>query len=401
MTTTLCQWGMLVVLTKLLSAVEVGYYSLALAITSPIVVFTTLQLRSVQVTDTKNEFYFQDYLGVRLVTNFFAMAIVAGVLTFLAGRYAWTVYSVVLLVGLNKVVEATSDISYGLWQKKERLDKVALSMIYRNIGAVCLLAILVKFTGSLVLGAASIGIFWLFMVFFFDKRNVQQFEKFGARFDKAAIKKLVIMGLPLGIVVGIMSLNVFMSRYFIEGYCGSASLGYFSAMAYVVVGVSQVSLALGQSLQARLAQYYVSNRKAFVLLLCKASAVAVFLGICIVLFGVYFGKTFLSIIYTPEYAEHNDVFTWLMIGTGVLISGSMLGYGLTAARRFKSQVPIAALVCIISFFGSWLFVPRYGMMGAAIVMLLSTVIQWLAYLVVLLAALMLPLELSQRETDDE
>jgi hypothetical protein len=70
---------------------EVGYYSLAFAITSPVVVFTMFQLRGFQVTDTKNEFDFQDYLCIRLITIFFSMAIVAGVLIFLAGRYGMVV----------------------------------------------------------------------------------------------------------------------------------------------------------------------------------------------------------------------------------------------------------------------------------------------------------------------
>ena len=56
-----CQWGMLSALAKLGNASIVGEFTLGLAISSPIFVFTNLQLRSVQATDTQLECRFADY----------------------------------------------------------------------------------------------------------------------------------------------------------------------------------------------------------------------------------------------------------------------------------------------------------------------------------------------------
>jgi O-antigen/teichoic acid export membrane protein len=399
--TAICQWGIIVILAKFLSPAKVGCYSLALAITGPVVIFSMLQLRAVQVTDAKHLYTFRDYFGTRLATNVIAILVVIGVLVALSGRYSFEVYAVILLVVLNKTIESTSDIAYGLSQKHERLDRVAQSMILRNVGAVILLYLSIRMSGSLALGVASIGCFWLFVLLIFDKRNVEKKERFVPRVSISTMKSIGLLGLPLGVVMGIISLNANMTRYFVEAYLGSESLGYFAPMAYVIVGASQVTNALGQSLSARLARYYVSNRKAYALLLGKASSVAIVLAICIVLFAVYFGKTFLSIIYTPEYSKHHDVFMWLMVSTGVMVSGSMFGYGLTAARRFKSQVPIAVITCVTSFFGSWLFVPRYGMKGAAFAMIIAAAVQCLASLIVLLIAIRSPLEFSRQGDSDE
>jgi hypothetical protein len=52
---------MLMVLTKLLPAAEVGYYVLGLAITVPVILFSMLQLRAVQVTDARNLNKFEDF----------------------------------------------------------------------------------------------------------------------------------------------------------------------------------------------------------------------------------------------------------------------------------------------------------------------------------------------------
>lgn len=379
------------VIAKLLSPTEVGYYVLGLAITAPVVLFSMLRLRGVQVTDAQNLNKFEDFFGVRLITNCAAILVVFGILVSLTSRYDFSVYVIIFLIGINKIIESTSDIAYGLMQKHERLDKVAQSMIIRNVGALTFLAVAVKLTGHLVFGIASIGIWWLLVLFFFDKRNAEKFGPFVPRFHPKIMLSIVWLALPLGVGTGIMVLNSNMSRYFVEAYLGSESLGYFGAMAYVVVGASRATMALGQSASARLARYYISNRKAYVRLLQKMLAVALVLAVGAVLFGIYLGKPFLSLVYTPEYAERQDVFIWLMVGAGVTMIISMLGYAVFATRHFKMQLIGAIVVCCVSLLASWLLIPRYEMKGAAWAMLIASITQCLCLLVIIMLALKSPL----------
>jgi len=381
---------MLMVITKLLSVTEVGYYVLGLAITAPLVLFSMLQLRAVQVTDAQNLNKFEDFFGARLLTNCAAILVVFGILMSLSGRYSFSVYVIIFMIGINKVIESTSDITYGLMQKHERLDKVAQSMILRNIGALILFAVVIKLTGNLVFGVASVGIWWLLALLFFDKHNAEKFNPFVPRFHLKTILSIIWLGLPLGIATGIMSANSNMTRYFVEGYLGSESLGYFGAMAYVVAGASRATMALGQSASPRLARYYISNRKAYVKLLQKMLVVALVLGVGGVIFAIYFGQSFLSIVYKPEYAERGDVFVWLMVAAGGIMLASMLGFGMTAARRFKSQIPVFVITCSISVLGCWQLIPRFGMRGAAWAMLAAVMTQCLGSAAVIVLALRSP-----------
>jgi len=386
-----CQWATLIVIAKLLSATEVGYYALGLAITAPVIIFSRLQLRAIQVTDARSLNKYEDFFAVRLLTNCVAILVILGILVSLAGRYDFRVYAIIFVIGLNKIIESTSDIAYGLLQKHERLDRVAQSLILRNIGAVVLMGIAIKLTGSLVFGTILIGSWWLFVLFVFDKRSVEKFGRFVPRFHGRIMLSIIWLGLPLGIVMGIISFNSSVPRYFIEAYLGSKNLGYFAAMAYVVVAASRMILALGQSASARLARYYISNQKAYVKLLSKMLSIALVLAIGSILFGIYLGKPFLSIVYKPEYAERKDVFVWLMVSSGVIMLVQILGFGMTATRRFKSQIPVFGVSCGICALSSWLLVPRYEMKGAAWAILLSAIAQLLGTLVVILHSLTLPL----------
>src|SRR5580700_4270976 len=68
-----CQWGMLVALAKLGTPAMVGQFALGLAATAPLLMFANLQLRTVLATDTRGEYAFSDYLGLRLSSTLLAL----------------------------------------------------------------------------------------------------------------------------------------------------------------------------------------------------------------------------------------------------------------------------------------------------------------------------------------
>ena len=64
-----CQWGILVILAKLGNPEMVGQYGLAIAIATPVLALSSLQLRQVLTTDVKETVAFGEYLGFRLITT--------------------------------------------------------------------------------------------------------------------------------------------------------------------------------------------------------------------------------------------------------------------------------------------------------------------------------------------
>src|ERR1700730_7735380 len=97
-----CQWGMLSVLAKLGSAAVVGQFALGLAIAAPIFMFTNLQLRGVQATDSRSEFAFSDYFTLRCIAT--SVGFAAIITLVLSSRYDRHTSLIVLLVAGAKVV---------------------------------------------------------------------------------------------------------------------------------------------------------------------------------------------------------------------------------------------------------------------------------------------------------
>src|SRR5258708_16305112 len=62
-----CQWAILIVMAKNETQEAVGQFMLALAVTSPVILFANLQLGAIQATDACRQDRFGHYLALRLI----------------------------------------------------------------------------------------------------------------------------------------------------------------------------------------------------------------------------------------------------------------------------------------------------------------------------------------------
>lgn len=125
-----CQWAMLMTLAKLGTPEMVGEFGLALAITTPIVLFANLSLRTVQVTDARDDYRFGHYLALRLAGMASASAVILALV--LVSNYPRGLAAVILMITLSKLFDSLSDIFYGLIQRRERMDLIARSRILQG-----------------------------------------------------------------------------------------------------------------------------------------------------------------------------------------------------------------------------------------------------------------------------
>ncbi|MGL5924168.1 lipopolysaccharide biosynthesis protein [Chroococcidiopsis sp.] len=401
-----CQWGMLVVLAKVGSPEIVGQFTLGLAVTAPIFLFANLQLRTIQATDTKQQYVFGDYLALRLIATALAILALAGI--GLGTGYRLETSLVILVVGVSKALESISDVFYGLIQQRERMDRIAISMMIKGPLSLLFLGLGVYLTRSVFWGAVGLAIAWAIVLLGYDIRSgalmlkmrpvaPQHFkdvnpdvveENLRPRWHFQTLKQLIWLSLPLGVVMMLISLNGNMPRYFIERSLGDRELGIFAAISYLMVAGRMLVFSLGESASPRLAKYYAAgDGKAFRTLLIKLVGIAVLLGSAGVLVALIAGRQILTLLYQAEYAERADLFVWLMIVAGITYIASFLGYGMTAARYFRIQMPLFASVTAISALACFWLIPTRGLQGAAIALLIGSIVEVSTTTIVILHAL--------------
>ncbi len=366
----LCQWGMIVALAKFGSSFMVGQFSLGLAVVTPVIMFSNLNLRSVQATDARRQYRFAEYLRLRLALTAAGLLAIAAIVRF--GAYQPGTAAVILALALAKGVESLSDIHYGLFQLNDRLDQTGRSMILRGILAVIALSAGLYLTGSVFWGCMWMALSWVLTLLLFDARHGRRMVACtegpaGGPREPLLKLRLLLVALPLGIVTTIATLNFHMPRYFIHALKGEHELGIFSALAYATGSLTIVGDSLATSAVPRLSRLYAGNRLAeYRTLLLRLVSAGGVIGVCGLALARSTGAWLLRVFYNADYAAHAGIFTVLMAAAALHFVASMLTSGITSARCFGIQVPLYLLVAGATAWGCAEWVPAQGMAGAAL-----------------------------------
>ena len=196
--------------------------------------------------------------------------------------------------------------------------------------------------------------------------------------------QLIKLAAPLGIVMALSSLNANIPRYVLQRYRGGSDLGIFAAIAYLVVVVGLVANALGQSAAARLSKNFADGRmREFVGLLKRMSFMGLGIAGAGVILAIMFGHAILRLLYGPVYATHIALLILLIATSAVTAVAAFLGFGLTAARQFRAQVPIIAVTVATCTAFAVALTPRWGLMGSGFAVLIAASVQVLGSLIVL------------------
>lgn len=400
-----CQWGGLVVLAKLGSPELVGQYSLGLAIAMPVIMFSCLQLRPVIASDVREEHRFGDYLGFRILTTIAASAIILAIPLILRSGPLLTV--LILLVGLSQAIEVISDVYYARLQFIHRMDRIAKSQILRGPLSLLAMGFTVYLTGQVVWGVAALAFVRMVVLLGYDLRAQTQSsqplstdeeqgrtelshlkEILRPRWDLRKMGKILWLSLPLGLVALLLNLNTNIPRYFIQWSLGARELGIFAAIAFLMSAGNLLVSALAQAVFVRFARSYADgNRSDFIGVLLKLLGVGTVLGAGGVLVAWVAGPELLRILYRPEYANHSRLLVWFMLVAWISYLSQFLGTAITAARIFVYQIPLNAAAALAIAAGSYWLVPRMGLTGGVLAILVGVIVQLIGSIGLLLYGL--------------
>jgi hypothetical protein len=80
-------------------------------------------------------------------------------------------------------------------------------------------------------------------------------------------------------------------------------------------------------------------------------------------------------LFRPEYAERAELLPWIMAAGGVVFMAQFLGFGLTAAGYYTSQVVLNILANLGLFVACYWLAAQQGLLGVILAMLVAALIQ--------------------------
>lgn len=371
------QWGMIVFLARWYDPETVGAFGLGVAVVTPLVTFSSMQLQTLLATDHRNDRPLSVFLSARIVTSLLAMLMLGVVVVW--GGYSQALSLIILATGLAKSLESLSELCFAQFQKQGHSEWIAISLLLRGaIGLAALCAAMVIYS-SLVAGVAATAVVSAVVLLLFDLPLAFRCSASGLPSPKTtrilqlrSLAPLLVLGFPLGLAMMLNSLNMNIPRYFLAHWGGEHALGIFVALSFAMRVGFYVETALSQAALPRMAKLFAENRRReFYRLTAKLLTCAAVAGLAGLLISLACGRQLLTWFYTVEYAEYAQSLNLLMVAAGVGYVGGLLKATTDATQTYISQLPLFMIAAVLSLIGGWMLIPTYGIAGAAIALIIA------------------------------
>jgi O-antigen/teichoic acid export membrane protein len=374
------QWILIIVLANFGQVTMVGQFSFGLAIATPFFVFLSLQVRTIYVTDVENHYKIGHLLGTRLLTSFGALICICILIFILENFMITQQFLIVFLISLIKFIESLDDIFHAVFQKQGLFRTIGFSLLVR--GSMYLLSSLISlfYINNLTIVLLSM-IVCLTGITAFDFKKVYALTSLKLKFRRAFSLKLANISLPLGIGVALIALIETSPRFFISKYFGDEILGVFTILIYFTLAGSIVVNSLGQASMSKLAMSFHTNIKLFkkqvLYLICAAILISLGLGTGSWIFGSYVLRS----LFNLNNIDYTHLLTISLLLSSTQYLSSVLGYALTAAKKYKIQPFVLSCSYGISLLSSLYLIPNYQLLGGILSLNLAYLIQLVAFLV--------------------
>ena len=375
------QWLSVPLIGRLTNWETLGVFVLGISVNSPIFIFSWLQLRAIQATDSTQRYPFGLYMYARCLTTCVAFLLVlsVGVVSITDAN----TFDVVMSLSIVKIIESLSDIIYGRFQREEEMDLIAKSMILRSVASQTGFILTLYFSKSLVSSIAVMTLISLMVLLRYDTYNLLHSLKKNVGAEWNSLKNLIIrlidissgrngqlltliwLGLPMGLHGFLFTLKPNIPRYVLQYFSGERDLGIFAAIVSVTMVGNTIVNAIGTAVLPPLSRSFMEKNKSSIRSwVIRLISFSFLIGTSGLLASIYFGREIMFFLYGYESGDAIQALPVVMFGALIANMSSMLAIALIASQNFWILVPVYGSVCLVNLATSTGLTAIYGLWGS-------------------------------------
>lgn len=379
-------------------ATDLGIISIAFSIATLMMYVGQYGIRRFQASDVKEEFSFEEYHGMRIIT---CMGLVIASLAYCLYGLAFNGYSdlkfgVIFMVCMLKMIMAYSDVYHGNMQQKGRFDVAAKATAIRYTAELIIFCAMLVITRKLLLSAVVCVSSSVVMMGLMSMNAGRHYCKtIKPAFRKPALRGLFIEGFPLFIS---MFLNTYVSnapRYAIDAYLNDDVQAVFSCIFMPVFVVQVVAQFIFNPVIASYAHLWLEKTResynAFIGRIKKMCVAVLGLEVLALVIAATIGIPVLSAVFGLDLSDYKKELIIVMIGGAPLAYSVYFSTVIAIIRAQKSLIACYGVTSIMAILLSKSFVAKGGVTGAA----------WMYVLLMGVLAVLLFISMSIKLTDEK
>lgn len=370
----------LIIATRINGVDNAGIFTIAFSTACILFVIGQYSGRVFQVTEVDKKISDKDFIVNRILTCILMMI---SVLFFvLVKGYNSYKASLFIILAFYKMLEAFSDVLYGIMQKEGDLYKVGQSYFIKSLAGLIIFIIVDIITKNLIISSICMNLVWILVIVLFDivflKGKVNYTIKTNWNNVWLLFKKgFFIFGITF---LGIYILNA--SKYSIDNYLENS---YQTIFGIIVMPATAISL-FGQFLIHPYLNKFTKlneekNYKDLTKLKNKIVIYVLGFGLFASIMAYAIGIPVLNLIYGVELSSYRVMLTIIVVAATLYNVGIILSNILTTMRFTFVQFVIYVVVSLIAFVVSNILTKKYGIQGAVFAYLATMGAQFISYCV--------------------
>ena len=368
---------LVLVTVRFIGVSEAGVVSLAIAIAGIFQVIVTFGIRPYQSTDIRQEFAFQTYFTLRVISTCVATFFLVALVVF--GRLFQQRTIIVLLVFLIFLIDGFSDVYMGEFQQKGNMRIAGYMRVCAFSTAFLAYCITLIISKSIIMSLIASGSLmlisyssWIFILFY-----RRMFTTSYMQYSHRVIVKLLSTGFPL-FAFSLINYYIYNLPKYILGFIGSdedVAIISMLGMPMTLFVMLCNSFFMGAEMTKTATIYSLGNVENIVKRIKQQMKFCVALSAFYLVCNLLFGIPLLSWIYSTDFSQYKQVLILLALSGALVPFYSCMGTVLIVLRMQKAQFINIAVIAVITGPIIWWLTSLFGINGAAA----SSLIQFFPY----------------------
>lgn len=383
-----------VVLAQWTSPAEVGRFSWALALTSPVFLLADMRTSQIQLSTDRAKAGYKTFVYQRFSTQLLAAPLALNI----GFMFAPDPQTQNLVIGLTvlKFIEGFINVSIAEHMRVEDSGKVAAIQIVRGSLYAGAFGVSVLLTDSAAAAVWSASVALLIPMLYGHFALTATTRK--ARSGLRSIWNLTKESWTIGLGFSLGSITVNAPRFLIEEFHGVESLGVYSAVAYVIVLANTIVDSITQGLMPRFSTYWRKGdghralKNAF-----RICIVVGGIGIASLILSFFLGDAILMVLFGSAFAEGRMILVSLFAYASLQYVSSAIRSVLIAGGLRRGVFWISLLNLSVTMVFAITLIPNTGAEGAGWALATGQFAQMTIYLWIAVTRLRLPAETSNTQ----
>ena len=361
---------LLIIVTRVNGIEMSGSFSFIFTLTLILQMFSNYGGRIYQVSDYKDEFSFQEYLGSRVKTSL--LSIIFFVIMCFFYKFDLTLSIVAISLMALRLIETFSDVFYASFQKHEQLYKVGISLTLKALLILLFFVISEVLTKNIIISSISILLASILVFIFYDLPNLKKNEEFQFIYNNQVYtqSKYIFM---FGFITQLI-LNV--GRFIGMKTLDEIEIGYLGILMMIPTIMTLISTFIVQPELVNLTILYEKKKnKEFDKSLKTITKTLIKFSILCMILAITIGPFALKILYQLDFNNYRLAFVLLILAGTFNGITTVYSNALTIFRKTKDQFNFYVIVLIINIIFSYIASVKFGLNGIIAALTMSMLIQ--------------------------